>query len=118
MSEARADPDELLRQVTAAERRARRGKLVIFFGAAPGVGKTYTMLEAARSERDLKRDVVVGIVESSRGRTLPVTYASYGGSSDTWSATWIPADIRAALECPSRRPMTGRPEMIGGTSMR
>ena len=64
MSEARGDPDELLRRVTAEERRARRGKLVIFFGAAPGVGKTYAMLEAARSERDLKRDVVIGVVET------------------------------------------------------
>jgi two-component system, OmpR family, sensor histidine kinase KdpD len=64
MGEARGDPDELLRRVTAEERRARRGKLVIFFGAAPGVGKTYAMLEAARSERDLKRDVVIGVVET------------------------------------------------------
>jgi two-component system sensor histidine kinase KdpD len=64
MSDARVDPDELLRHVVEEERRARRGKLVIFFGAAPGVGKTYAMLEAARSERDLKRDVVVGIVET------------------------------------------------------
>jgi two-component system sensor histidine kinase KdpD len=64
MNEVRADPDELLRQVTAEERRTNRGKLVVFFGAAPGVGKTYAMLEAARSERDLKRDVVIGIVET------------------------------------------------------
>src|SRR6516165_10736604 len=64
MSEARADPDALLRHVAEEERRAKRGKLVIFFGAAPGVGKTYAMLEAARTERDLKRDVVVGIVET------------------------------------------------------
>jgi two-component system sensor histidine kinase KdpD len=64
MSATRGDPDELLRQVTAAERRAKRGKLVIFFGAAPGVGKTYAMLEAARSERDLRRDVVIGVVET------------------------------------------------------
>ncbi len=64
MNEARADPEELLRRVTAEERRANRGKLVIFFGAAPGVGKTYAMLEAARSERDLRRDVVIGVVET------------------------------------------------------
>jgi two-component system, OmpR family, sensor histidine kinase KdpD len=64
MTEGRADPDELLRRVTAEERRASRGKLVIFFGAAPGVGKTYAMLEAARSERDLRRDVVIGVVET------------------------------------------------------
>src|SRR5579862_5323614 len=64
MHDARRDPDELLRRVTEEERRALRGKLIVFFGAAPGVGKTYAMLEAARSERDLKRDVVVGIVET------------------------------------------------------
>jgi two-component system sensor histidine kinase KdpD len=60
----RANPDDLLHHVMEEERRARRGKLVVFFGAAPGVGKTYAMLEAARTERDLKRDVVVGVVET------------------------------------------------------
>jgi two-component system, OmpR family, sensor histidine kinase KdpD len=64
MTDGRRDPDELLQQVEEAERRAKRGKLIIFFGAAPGVGKTYAMLEAARTERDLKRDVVIGIVET------------------------------------------------------
>src|SRR5215469_2593749 len=64
MNEARPDPDELLRRFNAEERRAKRGKLVIFFGAAPGVGKTYSMLEAARTERDLRRDVVIGVVET------------------------------------------------------
>jgi two-component system sensor histidine kinase KdpD len=64
MSDGRRDPDELLEQIKEAERRAKRGKLIIFFGAAPGVGKTYAMLEAARTERDLKRDVVIGIVET------------------------------------------------------
>jgi two-component system sensor histidine kinase KdpD len=60
----RPDPDEVLRRVQEEERRAKRGKLTVFFGAAPGVGKTYAMLEAARSERDLARDVVVGFVET------------------------------------------------------
>src|SRR4051812_33551301 len=64
MSDGRRDPDELLRRVQEEERRAGRGELVIFFGAAPGVGKTYAMLEAARTERDLKRDVVIGVVET------------------------------------------------------
>lgn len=60
----RPNADELLARVQMEERRAKRGKLTIFFGAAPGVGKTYAMLEAARSERDLKRDVVIGFVET------------------------------------------------------
>jgi two-component system sensor histidine kinase KdpD len=62
----RPDPDELLARVRAAEDQAVRGKLTIFFGAAPGVGKTFTMLEAARIELDQKRDVVIGIVETHK----------------------------------------------------
>ena len=65
MAVARPDPDELLRRVQADEQRAKRGKLTVFFGAAPGVGKTYSMLEVARSEMEReKRDVAVGIVET------------------------------------------------------
>ncbi len=60
----RPDPDELLARVRAQESIDKRGRLTIFFGAAPGVGKTYTMLEAARVEIDQKRDVVIGIVET------------------------------------------------------
>jgi two-component system sensor histidine kinase KdpD len=62
--ERRPNADELLARVREEERRAKRGKLTIFFGAAPGVGKTYEMLEAARTERDLRRDVVAGVVET------------------------------------------------------
>src|SRR5215472_17216888 len=65
MAEKRPDPDELLARVREEEEQSARGKLTIFFGAAPGVGKTYTMLEAARLEvEDQKRDVVIGIVET------------------------------------------------------
>jgi two-component system sensor histidine kinase KdpD len=60
----RPDADEVLARMRDEEKRAKRGKLTIFFGAAPGVGKTYAMLEAARTERDLRRDVVAGVVET------------------------------------------------------
>jgi two-component system sensor histidine kinase KdpD len=63
MDERRADPDALLRQVQADERRARRGQLKIFFGATAGVGKTYAMLEAAQRQRAAGLDVVAGYVE-------------------------------------------------------
>ena len=46
------DPDALLARVSEDDKRARRGRLTIFFGAAPGVGKTYAMLESARFERE------------------------------------------------------------------
>ncbi len=65
MADRRPDPDELLARVREEERQSARGKLTIFFGAAPGVGKTYSMLEGARREaEDQKRDVAVGIVET------------------------------------------------------
>lgn len=64
-ADRRPDPDELLSHVRDVEEQERRGKLTIFFGAAPGVGKTYAMLEAARVEAgDGRRDVLVGIVET------------------------------------------------------
>jgi two-component system, OmpR family, sensor histidine kinase KdpD len=65
MVDRRPDPDELLERVREEEKASTRGKLTIFFGFAPGVGKTYLMLEAARLEVDeQKRDMVVGIVET------------------------------------------------------
>src|SRR3984957_5839251 len=59
----RGDPDELLADVQREEARARRGRLRIFFGASAGVGKTYSMLEAARGARAGGTDIVVGYVE-------------------------------------------------------
>ncbi len=62
-TEHRPDPDALLAQVEAEERRQGRGKLKIFFGYAAGVGKTYAMLEAARRQAE-GVDVVAGYVET------------------------------------------------------
>ena len=64
MTEQRPDPDELLARTQAAEQRAARGKLKIYFGASAGVGKTYAMLKAAQRLREQQTDVVVGIVET------------------------------------------------------
>ena len=61
--DTRPNPDELLARVQAEEARSRRGKLKIFFGAAPGVGKTYAMLEAARKVAKEGANVIVGYVE-------------------------------------------------------
>jgi len=64
MSEKRPDPDALLNRMQAEEARQLQGKLKIFFGANPGVGKTYAMLEAAHEQRRDGMDVVIGIVET------------------------------------------------------
>lgn len=50
----------------AAEAKQARGKLKVFFGAAAGVGKTYTMLEAARKAAKEGMDVVVGYIETAK----------------------------------------------------
>ena len=58
----RPSPEALLEAARREESRA--GKLKIFVGAAPGVGKTYEMLQTARARRKDGYDVVVGVVET------------------------------------------------------
>src|SRR6516225_1106286 len=60
----RPNPDTLLAALQKEEAKAGRGRLKVFFGMAPGVGKTYAMLEAARRERAAGVDVVIGYVET------------------------------------------------------
>jgi hypothetical protein len=62
----RPDPDQLLKHVQAEEESSGRGRLKLFFGASPGVGKTYAMLEAARQRKKDGWDVVVGLVETHK----------------------------------------------------
>lgn len=63
----RPNPDALLRRMQDIEARSKRGKLKIFFGFAPGVGKTYRMLQVARDLiAEKKIDVVIGIVEDHK----------------------------------------------------
>jgi two-component system sensor histidine kinase KdpD len=57
---SRPDPDALL----AEAKRQGRGRLKVYLGMAPGVGKTYEMLGAGRRRRDEGVDVVVGVVET------------------------------------------------------
>jgi two-component system sensor histidine kinase KdpD len=64
MKDKRPDPDELLRNLQEEEKNRNRGKLKIFFGAYPGVGKTFTMLEAARMKKAEGVDVVIGLVDT------------------------------------------------------
>jgi two-component system sensor histidine kinase KdpD len=58
--EGRPSPDALLETAQLGA----RGRLKIFLGAAPGVGKTFEMLTAARSRYQEGADVVVGVVET------------------------------------------------------
>src|SRR5512136_1217926 len=60
--EVRPDPDALLKEVQREEEK--RGRLKIFLGYAPGVGKTYAMLNEAHVLKKRGVDVVVGIIET------------------------------------------------------
>jgi two-component system sensor histidine kinase KdpD len=62
--DSRPDPDALL----ASFEREQRGRLKIFLGAAPGVGKTWEMLVAANHKRAAGLDVLAGLIET-HGRT-------------------------------------------------
>lgn len=60
--EQRPSPEALLE--AARREEGASGKLKIFVGAAPGVGKTYEMLQSAHARRKAGVDVVVGFVET------------------------------------------------------
>ena len=63
---SRPSPDTLLDRLI----RNERARLRVYIGAAPGVGKTYTMLADARALRGRGLDVVIGFVETyGRGET-------------------------------------------------
>ena len=76
MEDRRPSPERILESIQEQEREENSGKLKIFFGYAAGVGKTYSMLEAAHEAKKNGRDVVVGYVER---HTRPDTLALLEG---------------------------------------
>ena len=72
-----------------AEQKPERGRLRLYMGMAPGVGKTYKMLEEAHRRHDRGTDVVVGFVETYGRRhtaalldgleTVPRRHVEYRG---------------------------------------
>ena len=60
----RPNPDALLAEIQREEQTTKRGRLKIFFGMCPGVGKTYEMLQAAQQRKAEGVDLVVGVVET------------------------------------------------------
>ena len=65
MSDAdRPNPDALLSSIQRDEAAKNRGRLKVFLGMCPGVGKTFAMLETAQLELKAGRDLVIGYVET------------------------------------------------------
>ncbi len=62
--ERRPNPDALLAEMRQADAATARGKLRIYFGSSAGVGKTYAMLQAARTLHAEGVDVLAGVVET------------------------------------------------------
>src|SRR5215471_3079683 len=60
----RPNPDALLAAIQSESAQEHRGRLKVFLGMCPGVGKTYAMLEAAQRELRAGREVVIGYVET------------------------------------------------------
>ena len=86
--------------------KEQRGKLKIFLGMAPGVGKTYAMLSAARAAKADGVDVLVGVVET-HGRSE--TAALLAGLEvlarkpvDYRQRTLMEFDVEAAIERAAR----------------
>src|SRR5580698_7432947 len=97
----RPDPDALL----AEAKKAGRGRLKVFLGMAPGVGKTYEMLAQAARRKAEGADVVVGLVEThGRKDTEALTVGQEilpRKPIDYHGRTLLEFDIDAAL---ARRP--------------
>ena len=70
------DPDEILARIKEAEAAEGRARFTVFFGMCAGVGKTYAMLQEARSARSGGADIVVALAET-HGR--PETEALLAG---------------------------------------
>lgn len=64
MDDFKSTPDELLAAIKESEAKKGRGRLKVFLGMAPGVGKTYAMLAAGRQEINQGKNVLVGLVET------------------------------------------------------
>jgi two-component system sensor histidine kinase KdpD len=66
----RPSPERLLKQVQAEENKLWGARLKIFLGYAPGVGKSYRMLDEARRRHERGEDVVVGAVQGQQSEDV------------------------------------------------
>jgi len=63
-TDRRPNPDELLRRVQAEEQRESRGRLKIFLGYAPRVGKSLRMFDEGRRRKERGQDVVIAAAQN------------------------------------------------------
>src|SRR4051812_13841959 len=100
----RASPDALL----AVAEKEGKGHLKIFLGAAPGVGKTYAMLTAAKEIKAAGRDVVIGLVETHGRKETEALVEGY----DTLPRKSIAYRNRIVEEFDLDAALAHRPELL------
>jgi two-component system sensor histidine kinase KdpD len=76
MADRRPSPEKLLEKINE-EKSLQRGKLKIYLGAAPGVGKTHTMMQDALAKRERSLDVIAGVVESHGRKEIDAMLQSF-----------------------------------------
>ncbi len=111
MADARLDPEDRKPSAKALlelAAKATRGKLKVFLGMAPGVGKTYAMLTAARALVAEGIDVLVGVVET-HGRTE--TAALLDGL-DVLARKPVPYRNRTLMEFDVETAIARRPKLL------
>jgi two-component system, OmpR family, sensor histidine kinase KdpD len=67
---SRPDPEELLRRVESEERELKRGRLKVFLGYAPHVGKSRRMFDEGCRRKSRGQDVVVGALQTKDGKAI------------------------------------------------
>jgi two-component system sensor histidine kinase KdpD len=73
----RPDPDDLLRQIQAQEDNEARGRLKIFLGYAPRVGKSERMFDEGRRRLKRGQDVVIGAIQTKGSAELERTIGEF-----------------------------------------
>src|ERR1700676_4042577 len=95
----RPSPERLLKQVQAEENKRWGARLKIFLGYAPGVGKSYRMLDEARRRHERGEDVVVGAVQGEQSedvKALLEKLESIPSQSEEHAALDLDAVLRRA----------------------
>jgi two-component system, OmpR family, sensor histidine kinase KdpD len=93
----RPSPERLLKQVQAEESKRWGARLKIFLGYAPGVGKSYRMLDEARRRHERGEDVVVGALQGQRSEEVQALISNLELIAPLQSSEGEMVDVEAIL---------------------
>jgi osmosensitive K+ channel His kinase sensor protein len=94
----RPSPERLLKQVQAEESKRWGARLKIFLGYAPGVGKSYRMLDEARRRHERGEDVVVGALQGQRSEEVQALISNLELIAPLQSSEGEMVDVEAVAE--------------------